>query len=329
MIGKDLDKQDILDSWLYPYQLSDCEEFNSNHIEDIDETAQVLKEYNSLKANKTAKTCDCKNLKDYIIESRALPIVELGDPIDIENEHYFGHVIFKGEELIKVINRTNPNGKWDFWLLGGRMNDTMIRKTPPILPKRSLWSKWRHKDQFEDLKNSATNCIQYNEIDWIAMKNKAVQVRLQLWQDTIRDSYAALGDINSLKIDLDKIRYEVLNKINDLQKEFFKKNSQAQYQKLKAYIRDNVNYPYRFYIGLLNYVSSSRAYPKIDDWINAAPPLSTYALLDENGWHELEDSESDILEDYEKKLQKWQDFIDQRLKRTKPDDWLAIIDYHC
>lgn len=56
------------------------------------------------------------------------PVVKIGTPIDREEEHKFGYILVdeKGE-VISVIDRTNPNKKWDWWQIGGRFGGLLLK----------------------------------------------------------------------------------------------------------------------------------------------------------------------------------------------------------
>ncbi|WZU00336.1 hypothetical protein MGH68_12110 [Erysipelothrix sp. D19-032] len=43
--------------------------------------------------------------------------------IDRNNTHKYGYFLKEDGKITKVINRTNPNSKWDWWVIGGRRSD--------------------------------------------------------------------------------------------------------------------------------------------------------------------------------------------------------------
>lgn len=71
-----------------------------------------------------------------------LKIVEEGQPIYKGDAHKYGHVLVKkmpkramsldgkahGPEVIKVVDRTNPNKQWDWWVVGGRWSNFLLKK---------------------------------------------------------------------------------------------------------------------------------------------------------------------------------------------------------
>lgn len=56
-------------------------------------------------------------------------VVPFGEKPDIEDEHMYGYALL-GEDgaVTKVIRRTNPNRKWDWWVVGGRWSGSLLLK---------------------------------------------------------------------------------------------------------------------------------------------------------------------------------------------------------
>jgi hypothetical protein len=51
------------------------------------------------------------------------PTVRLGEELDLEDKHKYGYILVdENGEVVKSVNRTNPNRKWDWWSVGGRWN---------------------------------------------------------------------------------------------------------------------------------------------------------------------------------------------------------------
>lgn len=56
-------------------------------------------------------------------------LVQAGAPIDVADQHKFGHILLNAAgEVDKVIDRTNPNKKWDWWQVGGRWHGKLKLK---------------------------------------------------------------------------------------------------------------------------------------------------------------------------------------------------------
>lgn len=69
-------------------------------------------------------TKEVEGFADWVSGYYGLKIVPFGQEPDIENDHKYGYVILSGDAsgqgVAKVIDRTNPNAQWDWWVVGGR-----------------------------------------------------------------------------------------------------------------------------------------------------------------------------------------------------------------
>lgn len=64
---------------------------------------------------------EVKTLAQYAEDEYGAAAVPVGGGIDREGEHKFGYMLLdeKGE-VVKIVDRTNPKKKWDWYLMGGR-----------------------------------------------------------------------------------------------------------------------------------------------------------------------------------------------------------------
>lgn len=73
---------------------------------------------------------------------------------DITGRHMFGYVLLDKEGTpLKVVRRTNPNDKWDWWVIGGRFNQGFISRSGSTIPFG--WMR--------DIDIEATNTTRRNE----------------------------------------------------------------------------------------------------------------------------------------------------------------------
>ena len=66
-------------------------------------------------------------LQDVIDEG--IPLVPSEEIAIVHGEHKFGFAVVEGDRVVKVVRRTNPNAKWDWWVTGGRFT-RMLRVKP-------------------------------------------------------------------------------------------------------------------------------------------------------------------------------------------------------
>lgn len=56
-------------------------------------------------------------------EGEGYDFVKPGESLDLAGKHKYGYTMLdEKSEVVKVINRTNPNAKWDYWTEGGRFS---------------------------------------------------------------------------------------------------------------------------------------------------------------------------------------------------------------
>lgn len=102
------------------YHEFECTGYNDQYIVDVDQTDEVLatlKEYTDNTDYDNVEDPLREALEYYGLEDR---IVEDEGEVDKADEHKFGYAVVKDGALVKAVRRTNPNAKWDWYLLGGR-----------------------------------------------------------------------------------------------------------------------------------------------------------------------------------------------------------------
>lgn len=119
VITKNKPTQENLEEILQPWHEFECTGEDDEYIEEVDVTEESLKEYE--------KYGEGEDLATYFTDNGKPPIY--GEQIPGE-EHQYGYSHFSTEgALIKVIDRTNPNAKWDWWKMGGRWSGFFLPKS--------------------------------------------------------------------------------------------------------------------------------------------------------------------------------------------------------
>lgn len=103
IIGQDPGKQ------LQPFHEFECTGENDEHVQDIDVTDECREH-----------GLDWHGLDDKVVESE--------DQVDRNGAHKYGYAVMDGDTIIKAVNRTNPNKKWDWWVVGGRWQGMLLLK---------------------------------------------------------------------------------------------------------------------------------------------------------------------------------------------------------
>ena len=69
------------------------------------------------------KAEEMQSFADFINDWRGAPTVKAGNQPDLEGIHKYGYVLLdEAGEVLKSVDRTNPNKKWDWYQVGGRYN---------------------------------------------------------------------------------------------------------------------------------------------------------------------------------------------------------------
>lgn len=103
VIGDNVERQ------LQPFHEFECTGFNDEFVQDVDVTEECREH-----------GLDWYGLEDKVVESE--------DQVDRDGDHRYGFAIMKDGELLKAVNRTNPNRKWDWWQVGGRWSGRLKLK---------------------------------------------------------------------------------------------------------------------------------------------------------------------------------------------------------
>jgi hypothetical protein len=121
---------------LAPYHEFECTGIDNEYVVDVDETdgARASWEY------ATTRSGEVTSFADWARSHYGLEFVMEGETPDISGKHKYGYIEVRPakaklqiklaaddgkvvgceHEVIRVVNRTNPNRKWDWYVIGGR-----------------------------------------------------------------------------------------------------------------------------------------------------------------------------------------------------------------
>ncbi len=109
--------------------------------------------------------------RDWIADY-GVPIIPSGKRPDLANGHKYGYAIAdeKGD-VVKVVKRTNPNSKWDWYQIGGRWSGFFQLKdgAEGVLGERSLLDE---REDNRAVLSWADQCLK-RDVDFDAMKYQA------------------------------------------------------------------------------------------------------------------------------------------------------------
>jgi hypothetical protein len=97
--------------------------------------------------------------------------------IDKADKHKYGFALVRDGKLVKAVNRTNPNRKWDWWRVGGRWSGMLKLKTGATGETGSPGLMGSHFAEGADRADQALK----RDIDFTGMRDEAAQKAGALW----------------------------------------------------------------------------------------------------------------------------------------------------
>jgi hypothetical protein len=123
-------------------------------------------------------TKELKSFRDFCTDYYGIKFIVEGDEPDLDSNerHKYGYgIVNSAGEVLKVINRTNPNKKWDWWELGGRWTGDLISRGPSLTGKPGLMT--------DPAKPGTCDQCHIGDLDLEAMKAKNQEERNQWWKE--------------------------------------------------------------------------------------------------------------------------------------------------
>lgn len=109
VIGDDIEEQ------LQPFHEFECTDTDDKYVQDVDVTAELLEQIAG--GESLDDVIGYHGFEDRIVSDEA--------EIDKSDQHKYGYAVVTDGQLVKAVNRTNPNRKWDWWQEGGRWSDML------------------------------------------------------------------------------------------------------------------------------------------------------------------------------------------------------------
>lgn len=107
---------------LAPYHEFECTGENDQYVQDVDVTQEMNEAI--AKGKSIEDALSYYGLEDKIVDDES-KVEKSGE----ECQHKYGYAIVKDGKLIKAVTRTNPNKKWDWWVVGGCWSGWLKLKT--------------------------------------------------------------------------------------------------------------------------------------------------------------------------------------------------------
>lgn len=143
---------DNVEEQLIPYTEFESSGIEGSHVVEKDITDDMRREWQESDA-------DTVSFTEWVADYEEIPLIRESEKPDIADVHKYGYaVIDENKEIVKVIARTNPNGKWDWYTIGGRWNGYFTRYD-----------------------GSRVNAAMVKDIDFAAMLKRSLDRELELY----------------------------------------------------------------------------------------------------------------------------------------------------
>lgn len=301
---------EILESVMQPYHEFECTGVDDKYVQNVDRTEEAKAKYAEYLAEKPDKP---ESFFAWVCAWYGLERVLSKLAPDYEKTHKYGYVrVGDDGEVVEVIDRTNPNKKWDYWRVGGRYRSKLQVKenvTTAVASEPSY--EWQGRDIPVGFDSA---CVA--DIDFDKMKALVVQARKDWVQQCIN------------KCGLSREAFEAGCKQQ--------KESHAKWMELPPDTRPR-GYEYKQWLRESGYVNLADAMEgnwelpdngdmPIDEWIESAPPLTAFAVVKDGNWYErgrmgwwaCVSDEDD----------QWDDKFNELVASLQPTQWITFLDCH-
>lgn len=306
------DDENDLEKKLQPYHEFECTGIDDEHVVDVDITEKVL----SVMHAKSNESEYPEYATEYALDYYGLSektVMHEGE-INTDDDHKYGYAILADDgHIIKCVDRTNPNAKWDWWQLGGRWTGHLPLKYP--FGRESAYSGapglFTEKNHDPGLADSAL----VGDVDWDGIIEKE--------RSRLSDLY-------------DKFHFVWVECIAS-------RDEAEAYQK---WCDRNSDVP-KFFFGANHYASISRAMSKIgywnwtigdakgfvektkDEFLENATEAPVYAFVDERGeWNQRGEMGWFGIDDPDMATDNYDESFWDMIKRLPETQRVFVVDCH-
>lgn len=107
---------------LAPFHEFECTGRDDQYVQDIDITDNAKKEF-------IEEGDEYENMKDFCKRWLGMDAILQEEIPDLAGNHKYGYVVIdSNNNIVKAIDRTNPNKKWDWYCVGGRWSGFLKNK---------------------------------------------------------------------------------------------------------------------------------------------------------------------------------------------------------
>lgn len=278
VVGKDPEYQ------LAPFHEFECTGRDDEFVQDVDVTKEVL-------GHMEKESASLQDALDYF--GLAESTVAADCDIHHSGDHKYGYAIVAGDVLIKAVDRTNPNKKWDYWVIGGRFSDKILRKT-----------------------GTRDNAARKSEIDFDRLRQEKLQEADKDWH-----SVHAIIDPLPKIVPWTVVREDKFPNDIDAAREFY--HGQEAVAALHAWNKTN-SYPLGALMEFESLLCPLESYLKVQ----AELAFNCFAFVRNRKWAERGKMGWWGMVADEKDDETWSSIFQKLLADVPDSEWLTVVDCH-
>lgn len=287
-------------------------------------------------------TSDVETFAEWINGYYGLDIVSAESEIDTTDTHKYGHVLVDGKgRVVRAVDRTNPNKKWDWWTVGGRYTGKLAAGYDPAKDPANTETCWlcggtgKRTDML--VENGCNGCDGTGRkltfaSDWLDVGNQA-----------------RVGDLN-FEAMLAAARAQRAERWDACEAKYadkaiagfsFTQALSAWNDRLTEFLADPGPTGVRGRIDADEHAKALQAAVGFADWegvpydagtreqfLDAAQPLTAFALVKDGQWYERGKMGWFACVSNEKAADQWDAEVAALLAGLPADAWLTVIDCH-
>lgn len=161
-------------------------------MQDVDITQEVLGSIEDDTPSALYAALSYYGLEEHVVEDES-HVEKEGD----DAPHMWGYAVVKDGKLIKAVERTNPNKKWDWYVIGGRWSNSLHLKTGGTAD-----SAYKRDIDFDHMRDAAGQEAAYR---WD--KAAAVKVAAGFEADTLWEPWSTIRARHETDRDTARVEY--------------------------------------------------------------------------------------------------------------------------
>jgi hypothetical protein len=262
-------------------------------------------------------------MRDYV----SIPMVDGDDSPNLIDEHKYGYFRVRGGDVVEVIDRTNPNAKWDWWSIGGRYGGTMIPLDRAEAIQRGVYGIGGPND---DQKAGGFDICRRGNLDLESMRTVRIEGRQQQW-DSLRDGLVAKGLAEDAIILHWRVFASKVDEISAAWKALDDGSRRWDYfATTTGEFRDAIDSGVPAAMtDMFSGLGIDENDPDITSWIQRVPAITAYAFITEDGeWVERGKMGWFGMSSNEQPGSLWDDRVSAFVTALPEDRWLTSVDCH-